>query len=333
MATVREIARQVGVSPATVSRAINNHPTVAADVRQRILSAVNRAGYVATVGRRSTSNIALLYTGRSSLGSPFDAAVMLGMANRLDDLEYDMVILSAGRSLMPGETLSQMFHRKGIRGVLVRTESRTRDLVEQLAREDFPHVVIGDRFENTAVNSIYADSTIGSRHAIDHLIAQGHRRIAVCTNRIEDSDHRDRIEGYRQALKHAGIEIEPCLIMAEDANLDGGAQLARKIHAMRDRPTAIYIGDPLSAVGAMNELERLGVHVPDDISIIGFDDNDIRFMTHPHLTAVVQDAQELGREAFDLLHQLIEERPGIGVQRVLPTRLELHESTKPPSDM
>lgn len=345
MSTVREIARQVGVSPATVSRAINNHPTVAPEVRQRVLAAVNRSGYVSTVGRRSTSNIAFMYTGKSSLGSPFDAALMLGMADRLDELDYDLVILSASRSLMAGESFTQMFHRKGIRGVLLRTDARTRGLVEDLAREGFPHVVVGDRFNaspatdgrniaprpgSPRVNSIHCDSIIGSRLAVEHLISIGHSRIGICINRIDDSDHIDRVQGYRQAIEAAGMKFDPRLVMHEDANLPGGAQLARKVMAMRDGPTALYVADPLSAVGAMNEFERLGVHVPQEMSIVGFDDNDIRFMSHPHLTSVVQDAFELGREAFELLHKITEERPEVGVNRVLPTRFELHGSTAPP---
>src|SRR4051812_43575770 len=106
----------VGVSPTTVSRAINNHPMVAADVRQRVLAAMNRSGYMPAVSKRSTTNIAFLYTGTSSLGSPYDAAVMLGMADRMDDLGFDLLILNAGRAVLPGESFSQMFHRKSVRG-------------------------------------------------------------------------------------------------------------------------------------------------------------------------------------------------------------------------
>ncbi|MFT3785431.1 MAG: LacI family DNA-binding transcriptional regulator [Tepidisphaeraceae bacterium] len=305
MSSVRQIARQVGVSPATVSRAINNHPTVAADVRQRILAAVNRTGYISAVGKRSTTNIAFLYTGGRSLGSPFDAALMQGMSDRMDEFGFDLVILTASRALLPGETFTQMFQRKGIRGAVIRTDSKTRHLVEQIAAEGFPAVVIGDRFDNPRVSSIHCDSKSTSRESVEHLLSLGHTRIGLCINSIDDSDHLDRLAGYREALEEAGVGFDERLVFRQEAWLDGGIQLARKLKAMRDRPTAMFIGDPISAIGCANESLRLGVRVPEDLSIIGFDDGKLRFMTNPQMTAIVQDAEELGREAFEVLQAAI----------------------------
>lgn len=339
--SVRQIAQLVGVSPATVSRAINNHPTVAPDVRKRVLAAVNRAGYISTVGKRSTTNIAFLYTGTRSLGSPYDAALMQGMSERMDEFGFDLMILSVQRALLPGESYTQLFHRKGIRGAVIRTDSRTRQVVEQIAAEGIPHVVVGDRFDNPSVSSIHCDSTATSRQAVNHLLDLGHRRVGVCVNGVDDSDHLDRLNGYRAALDDAGIAYDERLVWREDARLDGGIQLARKLHALRERPTAIFIGDPLTAVGAINELGRLGVKVPDDISIVGVDDGELRFVTNPRMTAIVQDTLEVGRESFEVVHQMMNNRasaasrlgglePARGERRVLPTRLELHNSTSAP---
>ena len=331
MASVREIARLVGVSPATVTRAMNNHPTVAADVRQRVIEAVNRAGYVSAVGKRSTDNIAFLYTGGSSLGSPYDAAVMQGMTDGMDDLGCDLLILCAGRALETGETFTQMFHRKGVRGAVIRTDQRTRHLAEAIADEGFPAVVVADRFEHARVSFIDCDSRATSREAVEHLIVLGHERIGICLNTAEDTDHRDRLAGYRAALEAAGIAFDERFVYREVARLDGGAQLIRKMRAGRDVPTAIYVADPLSAVGAINEAQRHGMRVPDDLSVVGFDDGELRFVTHPRLTAVVQDAREVGREAVEVLDRLMSApdraRPE---RRVLPTRFELHETTAAP---
>jgi DNA-binding LacI/PurR family transcriptional regulator len=321
----------VGVSPTTVSRAINNHPAVAAGVRQRVLAAMNRSGYMPAVSKRSTTNIAFLYTGASSLGSPYDAAVMQGMADRMDELGFDLIILNAARAILPGETFSQMFHRKSVRGAVLRTDSRTRHLVQTITDEGFPSVVIGDRFDDPNVCSIYCESRRTSAEAVEHLIAMGHTKIGICINQIDDSDHLDRLEGYRDALAAADIGFDDKLVYREYARLDGGQQLIRKLHALRDGPTAIYIGDPLTAVGAINECSRLGVRVPHDLSIVGFDDGEWRAMTQPPMTAIVQDAREVGREAFEVLNALIEQKKQSDVERrVLPTRFELHGSTAPP---
>lgn len=339
--SVRQIAQLVGVSPATVSRAINNHPTVAPDVRKRVLAAVNRSGYISSVGKRSTTNIAFLYTGTRSLGSPFDAALMQGMSERMDEFGFDLMILSVQRAILPGESYTQLFHRKGIRGAVIRTDSRTRQVVEQIAAEGIPHVVVGDRFDNPAVSSIHSDSGATSKEAVEHLLDLGHRRVGVCVNGVDDSDHLDRLNGYRAAIEGAGLTYDERLVWREDARLDGGIQLARKILSLRDRPTALFIGDPLTAVGAINEFVKLGVRVPEDISIVGVDDGELRFVTNPRMTAIVQDTTEVGRESFEVVHQMMNARIAVlarggqvdvskGERRILPTRLELHDSTSAP---
>ena len=333
MSSVREIARMVGVSPATVSRAINNDANVAPDARRRVLEAVNRSGYRPAVGKRSTTNIAFLYTGEGWLASPFDAAVLQGMSRRLDDCGFDLMILTAGRSLMAGESFSQLFHRKGVRGAVVRTDARTRHLVRSIVEEGFPAVVLGDRFDDDpdlAVHSVDCDSRAGSVEAVEHLLSLGHRRVGVALNRVDDADHRDRLSGYDAAMSAAGL-AGGRQVFREEATLDGGAQLVRKLRALPAPPTAVYVGDPLMAVGALNEAARLGLEVPGDLSIVGFDDNMLRFVTRPVLTSVVQDAEEVGVAAFDVLQRLLERRKRADVERrVLPTRLELHESTAPP---
>jgi DNA-binding LacI/PurR family transcriptional regulator len=283
MSTVRKIARLAGVSPATVSRAINNSPNVAPDVKMRVMAAVNRQGYIPSVGKRSTMNIGFLFTGDTSIGSPFDGALMEGMADLMEELGFDLMILNAAKALAEGESFSQMFRRKGIRGAVVRTDARTRHLVSSISGEGVCAVLVGDESDDPSISSIHGGSRQSSIEAVQHLVNLGHRRVGVCVNYVEDTDHTDRIEGYRAALKLAGIDEDPRFIFRENARLEGGTQLARKVRLMPDAPTALYVADPLTAVGAVNEFSRLGMKIPEDMSIVGFDDGEIRFMTNPQL--------------------------------------------------
>src|SRR4051812_1010065 len=114
MGSVRHIARVVGVSPATVSRVINSDPRVADDVRRRVLDVANRARYVSHVGRRVTTNIAYVYTAHTTLGSSYDAALLAGMGERMDEVGFDLMILNAARARLPHESLSQMLMRRGV---------------------------------------------------------------------------------------------------------------------------------------------------------------------------------------------------------------------------
>jgi DNA-binding LacI/PurR family transcriptional regulator len=191
-----------------------------------------------------------------------------------------------------------------------------------------PAVVVGDRFENPKVSFVATDSRTGSRQAVEHLLKLGHRQIAICTNVVDDSDHADRILGYSDALTGAGLKVDPTLIVRTPANRPGGKQIIRRLMAGDDRPTAVYLVDPMAAVGAMHELMDMGLKVPAEVSLVGFDDGELRHLMQPTMTAVCQDAAELGREAFEMLHNIITAtgKPPI-LRRTLPTILEIHGST------
>lgn len=331
MSSVRTIARKAGVSITTVSRVLNNHPQVSEEVRQRVLSETSRSGYVPSVGRKSTTNIALLYTGENSLCSPFDGAILFGMSQGMEEHGYDLMVLDARRSRNQGETFSQMLMRKGVRGCVVRTTSQTRGVVEQLADEGVPFVVVADRFEeDPRINYVYSDSKQASRDAVEHLIGLGHRRIAVGTNLIDDSDHEDRVNGARAAMEAHGLEFDPRLLLRVHANREGGMQLLRRVMTMPDRPTALFMADPMAAVGLLFEARRMKVRIPEQLSVVGFDDADVRYMVSPELTAVCQDAIALGREAFAALHGMLEGGRSVVTRKALQTWLEIHASTAAP---
>ena len=331
MPNVREIAKQAGVSIATVSRVLNNHPSVSNAVRDKVIEAANSRRYVSTVGKRDTLNIAYVYTGDTSLGSPFDAAVLEGVYLGLTDSNLNLMILDVRRSRPSTETYSQMFQRLGVRGALLRTTSGSRAVCEKIAEQGFPAVVIGDRFDDPAITSMCCESRTASREAVTHLIGLGHRRIAVCVNVVEDSDHTERLQGYHESMKDHGLDVDERLIMRIPASRQGGGQLIRRLATAMDRPTAIYITDPMTAIGAMYETQQLGIKIPDDLSVVGFDDAELRHMAWPTMTSVCQNAHGLGHEAFRVLSRLIE-----GDQRLDNTEpvawFEVHESTGPASD-
>lgn len=331
MGSVRQIARSVGVSPATVSRVINSDPRVTDAVRKRVLDAANKVRYVARVGRRPTANVAFVYTSLRSLGSPYDVGVLQGLGDGVEQAAMDLVILNAARGRQEQESFTQMFMRRGIRGAVLRASAESHAVCEQIASEGFPAVVVGERFSSPRVSFVHAESRPASRTAVEHLIDLGHRRIAVCVNGIPDSDHADRLAGFRDAMNAARLPIDDRLIFQAWAGRENGAQVVRQIASMSKPPTALYATDPMTAVGAIHEARNLGLRVPEDLSVIGFDDADVRFVVWPTMTAVCQDAVAIGRAAFDVLHQLIE-RPSQAVapRRVLQARFEVHQSTSAP---
>lgn len=332
MPSIRSVAKEAGVSIATVSRVLNSHASVGSEIRTRVLHAANRLGYVSNIGKRATTYLAFVYTGPASFNSPYDAMLIAGISQAMDETGFDLAILNPQRDKKPSETYSQYFMRKGVRGVILRTTVGTRGICHTIAEEGFPSVVAGSRLEHSGINFVYGDSLPTSKQAIEHLISLGHKRIGITLGLVEDSDHADRLEGYRQALLGYGIEPDPDLMYRVPAHRPDGAQLLKRILGGPKPPTALFITDPNVVVGAINQAHRLGVNIPGDLSIVGMDDGDSSSDAYAQLTSVCQDAVQIGYEASSALKRIIDSAPEQRqpVRMAMPTWLEVHESTGPP---
>ena len=330
MSSVRDIAEQAGVSIATVSRALNNDPGVSRTTRERVLTIANGVGYTAAVGRRATQHIGYAYTGEQNFTHPFEAGVLEGVTKALGGNGYSLVMMNIKRARMPGENFTQMFIRNGVRGVILRVTAESRDICQDIAAERFPHVVLAERFDTPDVCCIDCDSKPDSMRAVEHLIALGHRRIAFGVHNVPDRDHQDRFEGYREALALHDLEFDPNCVFRQPATLSGGATVLKMIMSQSDRPTAVYFADWLPAVGALKAAHELGVAVPEAISIVGFDDTNMRQTVHPTMTAVCQNANQLGSEAASRLSQALSGRRREPFQITLPSFFEINRSSGPP---
>lgn len=331
MSTVRQIAKEVGVSIATVSRVLNNHPSVREEVREKVLAAVNSHRYVSNVGKRETLNIAYVFTGESSLGSPYDAAVLEGVYSALADSNLNLMILDLRRTRRNGEDYSQMFQRLGVRGAILRTTTGSQHTCRAIAEQGFPAIVVGSQLEGDSPPCIVSESRFSSREAVNHLIGLGHRQIGVCVNVVDDFGHTERLMGYGEALSDHGLEFDDKLVMRVHATPAGGAQIIRRLMTSLDRPTAVYITDPITAVAAMHEARKVSLRIPEDLSIVGFDDTEMRHQVLPAMTSVCQNAYGLGNLALQCLSQLID---GKDKPTVKPDAswFEVHGSTGPPPE-
>jgi transcriptional regulator with XRE-family HTH domain len=211
MANVREIAKNLGVSVATVSRALNDKPNVRPDTRERILAEASRIGYDFVRPATAPKVIGLAYTsyqGHLDYGG-FDSALMAGVLRGVEEQRYDINIISIHRDKTPNEDFRTFFRRKGVAGVILRTFQGSRHLCEEIADEGFPAVVVADRFDNPKVNFTCTESRLQSQRAVEHLIHLGHTRIGLGVHRVRDTDHQDRCDGYRDALEKHGLEFDP----------------------------------------------------------------------------------------------------------------------------
>lgn len=298
-------------------------------LRQRVLNATQAARYLPGE-QKGTSGIAMVYAGEVSLGEPFDAALMYGMSQGMQEHGFDLMVLDIRRARLEGESYTHLFRRKGVRGVIIRATQATRDTCRQIAGEGFPAVVVADRFDDPRVSYVHTESREASREATEHLINLGHRRITVCINVVDDQDHADRVAGFRDAMLAHGLVPEARMVTRVPANREAGALALRRLMSGVEKPTALFLTDPAAAVGVFEAARELGIRIPEDLSIVGMDDTQTRHSLFPTLTSVCQDANAMGREAFLALKAMLETAgPAAPVQKSLRAWFEIHNSTGP----
>ena len=328
MSPVRQIANELGISVATVSRAINHYEGVSPATRKRVLLAAENAGYRPSTGRKPTNVIGLVYPEepvKSDMGD-FEAALLSGILRGIYEKKHDLTFISAARDKHDDESYTQFFHRKGVRAILLRSLGDT-SLVEKIAAEKFPVLLVADRSEDPRVNYIDSISSDTSRKAVQYLLGLGHSRIGLAMHNAMDIDHLDRLAGYTEALELAGIKVDKSLIVHAEANTAGGEMMLTRLLELENPPTAIYFTNPMSTIGALHKCLRLGIKVPRDLSIVGFDDSVTRHQTFPRYTAVCQDAVSLGIEAARWITRSSESILIEKYHEVRPTSFEVLETT------
>ena len=335
--TVRGIASALGVSPATVSRSLNNSPDVSESLREKVLAEARRLGYAPPRKETRTGRIGIIFFNETSgpKFSGYDAVIWGGVTRAAMAMKFDVCVINP-LDRQANESFGAYANRKGVEGLVIRVDEETRHLCPAMAADGVPHVVVADRFDDPRVNYVCCNSSRPSRAAVEHLLHLGHRRIAVCHNTVLDTDHRDRINAYAAALAEAGLEVDPNLIIAISAEIGGGAAAFNRLMSMPQPPTAIFFTDPALTVGALRRALEVGIRVPDELSIVGVDDERLRKTTHPVYTAVCQNAAELGHQAGRwLCRQLNQpashERKAAELRLEIDAFLEINQTTAPPA--
>ena len=332
MPTIREIADHADVSTGTVSRVLNSHPNVSPVSRGKVLQAVNELRDSSAVGsRRGTTSIAFVYRGQSSINSRFDSLLLHGIAEELVQTDHDLMIVNAVRLRMEGESLGQMLLRRGVSGALVRTTSLTNTMCDELGQEGFPTVLIADRSENEHIGTAYYDTDQAVRRAMDHLVNLGHRKIAIALNIVDDFDHAQRFQSYQKFQEDHGLPRDERWILRNAAWQGNSGAVLRQIFDLPDRPTAVFVTDPSIATGLCAEAMRSDIRIPEDLSVIGFDDGQERFSTVPRLSSVCQSAELLGRRSLQHLLDIIDRRIQPGPLRFEGWFEPLESTTRPVS--
>ena len=330
--TIFDVARAAGVSYATVSRVVNGYAHVRDDTRQRVLLAMRELGYVAHTSARAlasgrTQVIGLL---AQEVDNAFFSAVIRGVDQQVSALDYDFLVCTThARREKEAEYVARLSHGM-VDGLLIVLPRDLPDYVEQLRTESFPFVLIDYDDAAPGCNVVNAANRSGTREAIRHLITLGHRRIGFITGRDNVGATHERLAGYREELAVVGLPLDPAYVVQGDFWEPRGYTATRELLALPERPTAIFTSSDMAAFGALRAARDAGLVVPDDLSVVGFDDIPEASFVTPALTTVHQPLREMGRAAVRRLISMLVDPQQPPTRLVLETDLVVRESTAPP---
>ncbi|MFV2020446.1 LacI family DNA-binding transcriptional regulator [Micromonospora sp. LOL_023] len=328
MATIYDVARRAGVSPATVSRVVNGHANVDPTLAERVRCAMNELDYrpnaVARNLRRSRTT--LLAVVISDIGNPFFTALVRGVEDVAQQTGYSVVLCNTDEDPAKEARYLNAVLAEQVAGVIISPSGPTTDL-ERLTTARVPVVVIDRQLHGSRIDTVLVDNEHGAQLATEHLVESGYRRIACITGRWGVYTACSRLNGYRRALAAAGQPYQAELVRHADFRADGGYQAMADLLRLDPRPDALFAANNLMTVGAVECLVDQGIDVPSAVGVVGFDDLPWAHLVRPALTTVSQPTYQLGETAARLLTERIADPDRAATTVTLPTKLQVRESS------
>ncbi len=324
MTTIRQVAKLAGVAPITVSRVINNAGYISAETRQKVEAAVSQLGYVPNTLSQSlrwkqTGMLALVLT---DVTNPFWTTVARGVEDAASEAGYHVILCNTDEFPQKQEEYLTALLQKRVDGMLLVPARDDLEDIQRVQMLKVPLVVLDRRLSQPVADAVRCDSESGAYQLTRLLLERGHRLIALLTGPEHVATATDRVTGYRRALRAAGLDSDGESVFYGAFTIQSGQDMARQALALNPRPTAIFAGNNFIAIGMMQTLREAGIRVPEEISVVGFDDLPASLLLDPFLTVAAQPAYEMGREATNLL---IKRLAGDGAQApqevVLPVEI------------
>lgn len=335
MPTIDEIARLAHVSPATVSKVLNNRPYVSSATRARIERVIAETGFVPSQRARWLSTrrsfiLGLLvpYTSDQLFADPHLLEIMRGIEAEANTREYNLLLSTARAPIDAASAFTRLLRSDVIDGAIVVETLDVQPFAAALAQQPAPCVVIGYA-RDSDIPAVHADDYGGALAATRHLLALGHRRVGAISSSPRPYALDERLRGMRAALGEAGLALDEALLATGDFSPESGEAAAHGLLSLPDPPSAIFAFNDRMASGVARAAWTRGLSVPDDLSIVGFDDIALASMLTPPLTTVRQPGYGLGQAAAALLFGLLD---GVAVPppATLATELIVRGTTGPP---
>lgn len=334
-ATIRDVARRAGVGLGTVSRVINDSAQVSDATRERVMSAITALNFVPnpTARRLSLGKTLTIAVIVPWFTRPAEVEQLRGVENTLAESDYDLVLYNVETPAKRDAYFRDVPRSERADGVLIISLSPRDDDVDRLIHSTVPIVLVDANHPALqALNRVITDNVAGGFMATQHLIELGHTRIGFISDLIETpfnfTSNRDRLEGYRQALQASGIPFRADYHGQGEHGRYEARRLATEILRHPDRPTAIFAASDTQALGVLEAAQDLDFRVPEDLSVIGFD--DIEISEYIGLTTIRQMLYESGKRGVELMLESLEDPAGRPICEIMPTELIARRTTAAP---
>jgi LacI family transcriptional regulator len=330
--TIRDVAKAAGVSVSTVSRVLNNKDDVAPETYEKIQRVIEALGYTSSLaakGMRSRRTNVIGLT-MPDVGDPFTIQVMKGVNQAIQEFGYDLIVYTGGNSTTcPWPTREQQYvsllNGSITDGIIVVTPTAT------TFSTTYPLVAVDPHPESTGFPSVIATNRAGALAAMEYLISLGHRRIGFIGGRTDLQSALRRFQGYKDSLRQANLPIDPELIQSGDFTRQAGYTGAQKLLSLSNPPTAIFATNDQSAIGVIEAAQEAGVRVPEDLSVVGFDNIPEAAYINGGLTTVDQFIDKMGYIAVQMLVNLLADKPIENYLHHVDTKLIIRNTCQAPN--
>ncbi|GMA64579.1 LacI family transcriptional regulator [Alicyclobacillus fastidiosus] len=331
MTKMDDVAKLANVSTATVSRVLSKNPNVSLKTQRRVLEAVDILGYkpnrlASNFRKRSSKTVVVVLP---DITNSFFSKIVQGLEEVAQSRGYHVLLGDTRNNVESERNFIDLVNQKFVDGMILATARLPKEEILAVSQE-IPIVLACEYFDGFDIPTVTIDNVSAAREATQHLVNLGHRRIGFISGPLSIVLGRDRLKGYRQAMLINELPVEESLIQEGDFTVQAGYNAMMKLMASNHPPSAIFAASDEMAIGAMKAARNKGLNVPEDVSIIGFDDIPAGTYVHPELTTIRQPAFEIGTQAMNLLLDMIKGCAKERKQLVLPHQVVLRETTTSP---
>ena len=332
MVTIKDIAQEVGVSPSTVSRALRGSPLISTATKERVRAVAERLGYepnelARALVKGASGAVGLLVP---DITNPFFADIARGVGEVAHAAGYGVILCNTIGSIDREGSYISLLRRKQVDGLVLATATLNDPSTRRLSKTETPFILVSRICRGVDTSYVIGDDRVGARLAMEHLIELGHRRIGFIGGPSNVQSSRDRRSTYRKVLRQHGLSADDAWVCYADFTQAAGREAGKRILSLENRPTAIFAANDVTALGVLEAADELGLSVPEDLSLVGYDNIPYASLPRIQLTTVSQPTFKMGEIATEWLLSVLSDEDTPPLYRVLEPHLVVRSTTARP---